>query len=55
MLDRPWRLTLLTAFLALALWRLIRFVKLVSARRPVGIAGGAGMLVPQTGRSASDG
>jgi hypothetical protein len=38
---------LLAAFVALAIWRLIRFAKVIMAKRPAGIAGGAGLLVPQ--------
>jgi hypothetical protein len=43
--DRVSRLLLLVLLLAFAGWRLIRYLRLAMARRSVGLASGAGMLV----------
>lgn len=44
-MDRVSRLLLLVLLLAFAGWRLIRYLRLAMAKRSVGLASGAGMLV----------
>jgi len=44
-MDRFSRLLLLVLLLAFAGWRLIRYLRLAMAKRSVGLASGAGMLV----------
>jgi hypothetical protein len=44
--DRTSRLILLALVMVWAVWRLVRYLRLGMQRRPAGIAGGAGLLVP---------
>jgi hypothetical protein len=43
--DRVARLLLLLLILAIAGWRLVRYLKLAMGKRPVSVASGAGMIV----------
>ena len=52
-MDRLSRLLLVALLLAFSGWRLLRYLRLGMAKRPVGLASGAGVLVQSTASPAA--